>query len=43
MSQCTFARTIGSHDRVHFAGADMKIDAAQDFLIADFGPEIFDI
>ena len=43
MSQCAFARTVGSHDRVHFAGADMKIDAAQNFLVADFGREIFDL
>src|SRR6266542_6153232 len=43
MSQCALSRAVGSHDGVYFAGADMQINAAKYFLIADLRVQIFDI
>ena len=39
MRQRAFTRTVRTHDGVHFAGADVQIDAAQNFLISNLCPE----
>src|SRR6185436_4707667 len=31
------------HDRVHFAGADLEVDALQDFVVADSGLQALDL
>ena len=34
------ARAVRPHDRVHLAGADLQVDAAQDLLVVDRDPKV---
>ena len=43
MRERALPRTIRSHDRMHFAGTYMKIDATQDFRVSNICPKAANI